>query len=108
MNALLQKKREWEYQNRKVLVRLVRTSSDVSVESVAAKLFLAGLLTSFLLFLVYQMIKGMLVLGGSLTGALLRGPQLVRQVAPEFRPQEAHEFNQAHLEESLKSIRMKN
>jgi hypothetical protein len=103
MNALLQKKREWEYQNREVLVRLVRTSSDVSVESVKK----AGLLTSFLLYLVYQMIKGMLVVGGAVTGALLRGPQLVRQVAPEYRPEECYEFNQTQLEESLKSIRLK-
>ena len=89
-NNLLRRKYEWEQQNQQVLVRLVQTSSDVSVESVKA----AGLVTSFLLFLIYKMIKGMLAVGS----LLFRGPQLVRQVAPQQRPLEYHEFNKTELE----------
>lgn len=97
MNALRQKKREWEYQNRQVLLRLVRTSSDVSVESVKA----AGRITSFLLYVVYHLLRGMLAAGS----ALLNEPQLVRLEAPARRPLENHEFNQRQLESSLETIR---
>ena len=50
MNALLRKKRKWEYKNERTLLRLVETSADVSVESVRK----AGQLTSFLLYIVYK------------------------------------------------------
>jgi hypothetical protein len=95
MFALTQRKKEWEYQNQKILLRLVQTSSDVSVESVKT----AGLVTSFLLYLIYKMIRGMLALGAF----LLLGPQPVRKVAPGQRPLEYHEFNQQHLENQLRS-----
>lgn len=95
-NNLLRRKCEWEYQNQLVLARLVQTSSDVSVESVKA----AGLVTSFLLFLIYKMIRGMLAIGG----LIFCGPRLVRQVAPEQRPLEYHEFNKTELEPTFYKI----
>jgi len=95
MFALQQKRKEWEHQNQKVLVRLVQTSTNVSVESVKA----AGLLTSFLIYLIYKMISGML----ALCAFLFYGPQLVRNVAPGKRPLEYHEFNQHSLESQIKS-----
>ena len=97
MNALLQKKREWEYQNQQVLLRLVQTSSDVSVESVKK----AGLLTSFLLYVIYALIRGMLATGA----ALFQEPQLVRQIAPQSRPLESHEFNREQLAAQLETLR---
>lgn len=96
-NNLLQKKYEWEQQNQQVLVRLVQTSSDVSVESVKA----AGLVTSFLLYLIYKGIRGMLAVGS----LLFRGPQLVREVAPQHKPLEFHEFNKTELEQKYFDIR---
>jgi hypothetical protein len=97
MNALLQKKREWEHQNKKVLLRLVRTSSDVSVESVKT----AGLVTSFLLYMIYALIRWMLAAGAT----LVKEPQLVRQVAPQQRPLETHEFNRQQLAAQLETMR---
>lgn len=93
MEALLRKKREWEFQNHKVLLKLVQTSSDVSVESVKK----AGLVTSFLAYLIYVMIRGMLALGSF----ILNGPVLVRKVAPGLQPQEFHEFNPHYNEAKL-------
>lgn len=90
MQSLLQKKKEWEFENQKVLLRLVQTSSDVSVESVKA----AGLVTSFLLFLIYKMIRGMLALGS----LFLYSPTLVQKVGPGYEPLEQHEFLQQPLE----------
>lgn len=93
MEALLRKKREWEFQNHQVLLKLVQTSSDVSVESVKK----AGLVTSFLAYLIYVMIRGMLALGSF----ILNGPVLVRKVAPGLQPQEFHEFNPHYNEAKL-------
>lgn len=93
MEALLRKKREWEFQNHKVLLKLVQTSSDVSVESVKT----AGLVTSFLAYLIFIMIRGMLALGSF----ILSGPELVRKVAPGTQPQEFHEFNPHYNEAKL-------
>jgi hypothetical protein len=97
MFALVQKKKEWEYQNQKVLLRLVRTSSNVSVESVKA----AGVVTSFLMYLIYIAIRGML----ALSAYLFLRPNMVRRVAPGQTPQEIHEFNKHYLESQLKSPR---
>jgi len=96
MNALVQKKKEWEFQNQKVLVKLVQTSSDLSVESVKK----AGLVTSFLLFLIYKVISGMLALGAF----LIYSPQMVRKVSPGAKPLETHEFNRPHLKMQARSI----
>lgn len=90
MQSLLQKTKEWEYENQKVFLRLIQTSSDVSVESVKA----AGLLTSFLVFVIYKMIRSMLALGA----VFIYSPQLVQRVAPGERPLESHEFQQQQLE----------
>ncbi len=74
MNALLRKKKQWEYQNERYLLKLVETSADVSVESVKK----AGLLTSFLAYLVYKFLGGML----AIAFATLIGPKLIRVTAP--------------------------
>lgn len=95
MFALMQKKKEWEYQNQKVLLKLVRTSSDMSVESVKK----AGLVTSFLIYLIYKTIRGML----ALAAFMLYAPEMVRKVAPGQNPQEFHEFNQHHLEMKIRN-----
>ena len=75
MNALLRKKKEWEFHNERFLLKLVETSADVSVESVKK----AGLLTSFLVYLVYKFLGGML----AIAFAIFIGPRLVRQTEPE-------------------------
>ncbi|UOF00599.1 hypothetical protein [Bdellovibrio reynosensis] len=75
MNALLRKKKEWEFQNERYLLKLVETSADMSIESVKK----AGLLTSFLVYLVYKILGGML----AIASAMFRGPLLVRYSAPE-------------------------
>ncbi|MGZ3795494.1 MAG: hypothetical protein ACXVB1_03970 [Pseudobdellovibrionaceae bacterium] len=93
MEALIRKKNEWEFQNQQVLLKLVQTSSDVSVESVKK----AGLVTSFLLFLIYKMIRGMLALGALMISA----PRMVRNEAPGCQPLESHQFNNHHLESQL-------
>jgi hypothetical protein len=74
MNTLLRKKKIWEYQNEKYLLKLVETSADVSVESVKK----AGLLTSFLVYLVYRFLGGML----AIAFAMFIGPKLIRITAP--------------------------
>lgn len=94
MNALLRKKKQWEIQNERYLLRLVETSADVSVESVKK----AGLATSFLAYLVYKLIKGML----AIASALFRGPQLVRYTTPE-RGYETVEVSLQHLEARIKN-----
>jgi hypothetical protein len=95
MFALMQKKKEWEFQNHQVFLKLVRTSSDVSVESVKK----AGLLTSFLVYLIYKTIRGMLALGAM----MFVGPQLVRKVAPGTKPLKHHEFHQPRLEPTART-----
>lgn len=97
MNAILRKKQQWESQNQEVLLKLVQTSGTVSVESVKR----AGQLTSFLLYLAYKVIEGVL----ALSAALLREPVLVRRVGPGERPLEFHEFNHSVLESQLESLR---
>lgn len=91
MFALQQRKKEWEHYNQRVLVRLVQTSTNVSVESVKA----AGLLTSFLIYLIYKTMKGMLALGAF----MVCGSQMIRKVAPGKRPLEYYEFNRHTLEQ---------
>ncbi|KYG68777.1 hypothetical protein [Bdellovibrio bacteriovorus] len=90
MNALLRKKKEWEFENERYLLKLVSTSADVTVESVKR----AGLITSFLAYLVYKSLGVML----AIAAAIFRGPQLVRLVSPQhaFEPVEAT----SHLLES--------
>lgn len=95
MEVLLQKKREWEFQNHLVLKRLIQSTAELSVESVKA----AGLLTSFLLYLIYIVIRGMLVIATM----LFCGPRLVRKVSPHHRPQEPHEFNPEYSELQCRS-----
>ena len=74
MNALMRKKRKWEYQNERYFLKLVETSADVSVESVKK----AGLVTSFLVYLLYKALGGVL----ALTFATFIGPKLIRTTAP--------------------------
>jgi hypothetical protein len=72
MNALLlRKKKEWEFQNERYLLRLVETSADVSIESVKK----AGLLTSFLMYILYKLLGVVL----ALLALMFKGPKL----APE-------------------------
>jgi hypothetical protein len=97
MNAITRKKQQWESQNHEVLLKLVQSSSAVSVESVKR----AGQLTSFLLYLIFKAIEGVL----ALTRALLYRPKLVRQTGPGERPLEFHEFNHSALESQLESLR---
>jgi hypothetical protein len=80
MNALLRKKRKWEYRNERYLLKLVETSADVSVESVKK----AGRLTSFLLYLVYRILGGVL----AIAFATFIGPKLIRATAPGELPEE--------------------
>ncbi|NUN07034.1 MAG: hypothetical protein HUU57_14900 [Bdellovibrio sp.] len=75
MNALLRQKQKWESQNERYLLRLVETSADVSIESVKK----AGLITSFLAYLVYKLVRVML----AMASAVFHGPQLVRHTSPE-------------------------
>ena len=77
MNALLmRKKKEWEFQNERYLLRLVETSADVSIESVKK----AGLLTSFLMYILYKLLGVVL----ALLALMFKGPRLVRNHSPEF------------------------
>ena len=94
MNALLRRKKEWEFHNEQFLLMLVATSTDVSVESVRK----AGLLTSFLMYLVYKLIGGML----AIAFAIFEGPRLVRLTAPE-QLHENVEVNSYQLESKIKS-----
>lgn len=96
MNALSRRKQQWESQNQEILVRLVHSSSDVSVKSVKH----VGRVSSFLLYLVYKVIEGAL----ALAAALLRGPALVRVIGPGQRPLEYHEFNRSALESQLELV----
>lgn len=75
MNALMRKKQEWEYQNERYLLKLVEASEDVSVESVKR----AGLLTSFLVYVMYKICGGVLLVAY----AIFKGPKLVRYVSAE-------------------------
>ncbi|MGZ3769566.1 MAG: hypothetical protein ACXVCP_12505 [Bdellovibrio sp.] len=92
MSALLRKKKEWEFQNEQYLLRLVETSTDVSIESVKR----AGLIASFLMYLVYKFIRTML----ALANALLRQPQLVCRTSPE-KPGKAVEIPKHQMEYQL-------
>ncbi|WP_374076094.1 hypothetical protein [Bdellovibrio bacteriovorus] len=94
MNALLRKKKEWEFQNERYLLKLVEASADVSVESVKR----AGLLTSFLAYLVYKLLGGML----AIASAIFRGPQLVRYTSPE-KVFETVEISTYQLESQIKN-----
>lgn len=75
MNALLRKKRNWEYRNERTLLRLVATSADVSVDSVKK----AGQITSFLLYIAYKAVGAML----AVARCTLKGPRLYRYHTPE-------------------------
>ncbi|ASD62256.1 hypothetical protein [Bdellovibrio bacteriovorus] len=75
MNALMRKKKEWEFQNERYFMSLVETSADVSVESVKK----AGQVTSFLLYLAYKSTRMML----ALASWTINGPKLVRYSNPE-------------------------
>ena len=77
MNALLmRKKKEWEFQNERYLLRLVETSADVSIESVKK----AGLLTSFLMYILYKLMGVVL----ALLALMFKGPRLVRFYSPDI------------------------
>lgn len=87
MNALMRRKKQWEFQNERYLLKLVETSTDVSIESVKK----AGQLTSFLLYLAYKSTRIML----ALASATMRGPKLVRYTTPERN----HEVLEAQLQQ---------
>lgn len=95
MQAFLHKKKVWEYHNQRMFFRLVRCSNNATVEIVKA----AGLATSFLLYLVYKIVQGMLVVLGS----LIAEPPLVRRISPQKPPESYHEFQQHSLELKIKS-----
>lgn len=99
MNALLRRKREWEFQNERYFLKLVETSADVSVESVKR----AGLLASFLVYLVYKISRGML----ALANAILRRPELVRYTAPEKLYEIAEPSNHQLEYKLMNSINLK-
>ena len=94
MNALLRKKRVWEYKNERTLLRLVATSADVSIESVKK----AGQVTSFLLYVIYKMTGLML----ATTQWLLHRPSLWRFYTPE-KPAESVEAELQRLESRLRN-----
>lgn len=94
MNALLRRKKEWEFQNEQYFLRLVETSADVSVESVKR----AGLLISFLMYLVYKISRGVL----AIANAIFRRPYLVRHTSPE-KPCEIVEASAHQLEFQIKN-----
>ncbi|MDG0815122.1 hypothetical protein [Bdellovibrio svalbardensis] len=94
MNALLRKKRIWEYQNERTLLRLVETSADVSVESVKK----AGQITSFLLYLVYKTLGVML----AIARWMFQRPKLQRFITPE-RAAESVEPGLQQLETNLRN-----
>lgn len=98
MNALLRKKKEWEIQNEKYFLKLVETSADVSVESVKK----AGLLTSFLLYLAYKILGGVL----AIAFAMMIGPKLTRRTAPE-KPNEELENPFYQLESQILNMPMR-
>jgi hypothetical protein len=75
MNAILRRKKIWEYQNERYLLRLVETSADVSVESVKK----AGLITCFLLYIAYKILEGVLAIAAT----MFKGPRLIRYTGPE-------------------------
>lgn len=72
---LMRKKKEWEFQNEKFLLKLVETSADVSIESVKK----AGLLTSFLMYILYKLTGVVL----ALLALMFKGPKLVRFYSPD-------------------------
>lgn len=94
MNALLRKKKIWEYQNERYLLKLVETSADVSVESVKK----AGLITSFLVYLMYKALGCVL----ALTFATFIGPKLIRVTAPG-EPTEEVETSEHQLQSRIKN-----
>ena len=94
MNALMRKKRKWEYQNERYFLKLVETSADVSVESVKK----AGLITSFLVYLLYKALGGVL----ALAFATFIGPKLIRTIAPEVLAEEV-ETPEHQLQSQIKN-----
>lgn len=94
MNTLMRKKRIWEHHNERTLWRLVETSTDVSTESVKK----AGQITSFLLYIVYKTLEGML----AIARWMLQRPELRRFIAPE-RATEPVEPNLQNLEARLQN-----
>ncbi|MBK9323466.1 MAG: hypothetical protein IPM97_11095 [Bdellovibrionaceae bacterium] len=98
MNVLKHKKKEWEYQNEQVLLKLVEASTDVSIESVKK----AGLITSFLAYILYKLLGVML----AFASALLRGPQLIRYTSPE-KIFESVDISADHAEVQMQSFYQK-
>lgn len=94
MNALLRKKKDWEYHNEKTLLRLVETSADISIESVKK----AGQITSFLLYIVYKTIGIVL----ALANWMLLMPAMKRHVSPQHVPIDV-EPNKHRFEAKLKN-----
>lgn len=94
MNALLRKKKIWEYHNEKTLLRLVETSTDISIESVKK----AGQITSFLLYLAYKILGIML----ALTTWMLQRPILKRHISPQHAPKDV-EIEKYCFEAKLKN-----
>jgi hypothetical protein len=95
MEAFLQKKKEWEFQNHQVLRRLVLSTTSLSKECVKA----AGIIVSFLLYLVFVVVKAVFCIGA----VFFHGPRLIRRVGPHQKPQAFHEFHPNHAEIQLRS-----
>jgi hypothetical protein len=95
MEALLQKKKMWEFQNQQALMKLAEVLSDLSIESVKA----AVRSTSFLLYLIYAGFS--IVLMGFIRGML--APKMVRRMGPHTRSEEVYEIHRHNLELQYRS-----
>ncbi len=94
MSALLRKKKEWEYKNEQFLMEIVATTTDISIESVKK----AGQLTSFLAYLIYKLLGGLL----AIAFMMFVGPKLIRNLSPEDVPEEVSR-SEHELEAKIKS-----
>jgi hypothetical protein len=98
MNALLNKKREWEQENHQQLLRLVEKSQVMTVTSLDRFLQLM----SFLLYVLYGTLKFIIIVIRSALGAA----HMIQHVGPEHRPLERHEITAEKLKgEFRNSIR---
>ena len=73
-NAISRRMRLWEYRNERTLWKLVENSAEITVECVKK----AGLITSFLLYIVYKALEGVL----AITRMMFVGPRLIRHNSP--------------------------
>ena len=80
MNAISRKKKEWEYRNELFLNEMVATTATISIQSVKK----AGQLTSFLAYVMYRMLGGVL----AIAFMMFVGPKLIRETSPEDAAEE--------------------